>query len=270
MIVDGFVSWATRRPGIPDKVYSERNRGLGFIGHSIVGRERPDQDGIPDRFLSTAKDDAGRYTAYAAASCMFILRLSGELIQMYPVWVSTWTSGGREANTSYWAIEAEGGDVPYDEPLNAAQVATLLRLCDEFEAYTGRKVVRGSTFREHGEVAMQFGYDATACPSNRYRTFYAAMEAREKEDEMTDDERELLLLVAGLIAGPASGAEFRSVQEAKAALRPLESPGDKRVLMGLGALERRLGALEGRLEARSGIGGFEVPDHTHAAGGVER
>lgn len=181
MIVNGWVSWATRIEGVADKKYTEPNRGLGLIGHSIVGREPATADGIPNRFLSTERDADGNYTANAAASCMFILRLGptpvAQLIQMYPVTASTWTSGGREANTSYWAIEAEGGDAPFDEPLNPAQVATLLRLCGEYTDHTGRVVTPGSTFREHGEVAGKLGYAATACPSNRYRTFYTALAA---------------------------------------------------------------------------------------------
>lgn len=74
-----------------------------------MGVERDFEDGIPNRFLSTARGSDGRYTPDAAASSMFVLRYSGELIQMHPIWASTWTSGGREANTSTWAVEAEGG-----------------------------------------------------------------------------------------------------------------------------------------------------------------
>lgn len=265
MIVEGFVSWASRRDGVPDKVYAERNRGLGLIGHSIVGRERRDQDGIPDRFLSTEKDAEGSYTANAAASCMFVLRLSGELIQMYPVWSSTWTSGGRVANTSYWAIEAEGGDDPFDEPLNEAQVLTLLRLCDEYEAYTGRTVERGSTFREHGEIARELGYAATACPSNRYRTFYAALEAREKgEPGMTPEQLARLELLERIVAG--NGIEFEGKRITGAEALQVAASRGWSAFLGIKLLRDDVGALQAQGEVI--IGG--VPDHTHTAGGVER
>lgn len=265
MIVGGFVDWATRRDGVPDKVYSERNRGLGLIGHSIVGRERPDQDGIPDRFLSAATEPDGSYTAYATASCMFILRLSGELIQMYPVWASTWTSGGRVANTSYWAIEAEGGDAPYDEPLNAAQVKTLLRLAGEYEAYTGRTVERGSTFREHGELARELGYAPTACPSNRYRTFYAALEARTKEEpEMTPEQLARLERVEKLLAGHGIEVDGKRIT-GEEALSVAASRGWS-AFLGIKLLRDDVGALQAQGEVV--IGG--VPDHTHTPGGVER
>lgn len=184
-IVDGWVDWAVVYPGVAGKLYSEPNRGLGLIGHSIVGTAAA----AFARFMSTERDSSGRFTPYASASCMFVLMKSGSLYQMYPVTASTWTSGGREANTSLWAIEAEGGPPGNEsEPLTDAQVATLLRLCGEFEAHTGRAVMRGTTFREHGEVARQYGYAPTACPSNRYQRFYEALDRRQEEDEMTADQ----------------------------------------------------------------------------------
>lgn len=216
---DGWIDWAMRMPGIPDKVYSEPNRGLGLIGHSIVGSF----EAAMGRFLSTQRGPDGRYTDYAAASCMFIARKTGELIQMYPVTASTWTSGGREANTAYWAIEAEGGPPGNEsEPLTDAQVGTLLGLCREFEAHTGRQVVPGATFREHGEVARQYGYRATACPSNRYQRLYAML-AAEEEDDMTPEQvrvivREVLderLRAAEASMGMALGS---TVEEALVAL----------------------------------------------------
>lgn len=171
---NGWVSWAKRVPGVPDKVYSQRNRMFALIGHSIVGSTQS----ALGRFLSTARQPNGQYTRQAAASCVFIAEKSGTLIQMYPFWTSTWTSGGPEANTSFVPIEAEGGPIGNErEPLTDEQVFTLLRLSKEFEALTGRKVIRGTTFREHGEVARQFGYAPTACPSGRYERFYQALES---------------------------------------------------------------------------------------------
>lgn len=193
-IVNGWLDWAYRNPGVADKVYSEPNRGLALVGHSIVGTPAA----ALGRFLSLQRDRQGRYSSYAAASVMFINPKVGPLIQMYPVSSSTWTSGGREANTTMWAIESEGGAPGNEsEPLNDNQVANLIRLALEFEAHTGRKVVRsegdglhaGDTFREHGEVAQQYGYDGTACPSRRYQRFYEALWAQsEKEAPMTKDE----------------------------------------------------------------------------------
>lgn len=193
-IVDGWIDWAIQAPGIPDKVYTEPNKGLGLIGHSIVGSYA----GAISRFMSTARDAAGNYTPNAAASVMFILCKDGVLIQCYPVTASTWTSGGRQANTSYWAIEAEGGPPGnVSEPLTDAQVKTLMRLVAEYEAHAGRKVVRGTTFREHGEIAASLGYAATSCPSNRYAKFYTALEARGEVAPVatkTDEERFLELM----------------------------------------------------------------------------
>lgn len=183
MIADGWIDWAIAAPGIPDKVYSEPNKGLGLVGHSIVGSYQA----ALSRFMSTARDAQGRYTPNAAASVMFVLCKNGDLIQMYDIWSSTWTSGGYEANTSYWAIEAEGGPPSNPtEPFTEAQQATLLRLFDEYRAYTGRAVERGTTFREHGELAAELGYASTACPSHRYDWF------TKQEDDMTPAEAEAI------------------------------------------------------------------------------
>jgi len=176
-IKDGWVDWARVIPGIPDKVYSQQNKALGLIGHSIVGSYQS----ALDRFLSTARLPNGRYTRQAEASCMFIITFWGELIQMYPVTASPWTSGGPEANTGYWPIEMEGGAIGDEsQALADLQVMATMRLCEEFEAHTGKKVLAGSTFREHGEIARQFGYAATACPSGRYKRFYEAWANRDR------------------------------------------------------------------------------------------
>ena len=195
MIRNGWVSWAIKAPGIPDKVYTEKNRGIGLIGHSIVGS----YEAAIGRFMSEAKDAAGRYTAYAAASCMFILCKNGDLIQMYDIWSSTWTSGGRVANTSYWAIEAEGGPPGYtNEPFTPEQQATLLRLFREFQDLKGVPVIRGQTFREHGELAAELDYAATACPSTRYDWFTTVPVG---ENPMTPEEKLRLERLEKLTAG---------------------------------------------------------------------
>lgn len=190
-IRDGWLSKAKRVDGIADKVYTQLNSGEGIVGHSIEGEDR--HDDIPDRFLSTEKDSEGRYTAHAAASCMFINPYEGPLIQMYPIWASTWTSGNSAANTKLWAVESEGFA---REPLNENQVRNMLYLAEEWEAHTKKKLSRGDdghakTMWEHREVwdwAAKNG-GPTACPSGRYAPFYIALKARGEEMGMTPDER---------------------------------------------------------------------------------
>ena len=182
----GFITWAIRVDGIADKVYTQENSGNWITCHSIVGRESEFQDGIPNRFLSIAKNSDGTYTADAAASCMFILRENGELIQMHSIWSSTWTSGGREANCNSWAIEAEGGLFPnYGEKLTEAATLTFIRLVKEWETHTGKKAVPGITLKQHKDVAKEFGYLSTACASDRYSEAWARLEI---EEEMTPTE----------------------------------------------------------------------------------
>jgi len=75
----------------------------------------------------------------------------------------------------------EGGAIGDEsQALADLQVMATMRLCEEFEAHTGKKVLAGSTFREHGEIARQFGYAATACPSGRYKRFYEAWANRDR------------------------------------------------------------------------------------------
>lgn len=185
---NGYLDWATYRPGIANKVYSEPNSGEWITCHSVVGEESDFEDGIPNRFLSTETyydPELGmhRYTAYAAASSMFVLRKSGELIQMYPVTASTWTSGGRKANTRSWAIEAEGGQAPnYSEPLTPEAEASFVRLVREWERYSGKRAKAHITLVEHKEMAERFGYKPTACASDRYRFAWAKAEQREEDD----------------------------------------------------------------------------------------
>jgi len=224
MIVNGWLDWTKIMMGVADKVYSEPNRGLGLIGHSIVGTP----EAAFGRFMSRERDADGQYTSYAAASVMFINPKVGPLIQMYPVTASTWTSGGREANTSLWAIETEGGAPGNEsEPLNDNQVANLMRLVADFEAHRGFKIHRGSrgssadnkldNFREHGEIAHQLGYSATACPSRRYERFYEALNARGEDMAMTTEQLEehdaLVALFGGRkrlldVTSPAKGMDY--------------------------------------------------------------
>jgi len=206
MIVNGWIDWAVQAPGISDKIYTAKNRGIGIVGHSIVGSYQA----AIGRFMSTARDAGGNYTPYAAASVMFILCQDGALIQMYDIWASTWTTGGREANTSYWAVEAEGG--PPDNPTEAftpAQKATFLRLCEEYRAHTAIAVVAGTTFREHGELAAELGYAPTACPSHRYDWF----KALEDDMGMTPAELARLERVEALLAGNGIAKDLSKPEE---------------------------------------------------------
>lgn len=186
-IINGWIDWAVKVPGIPDKIYSTPNSGEWITCHSIVGRETEFQDGIPNRFLSVEKDSSGRYTAAAAASCMFILRENGTLIQMYPITASTWTSGGFQANTRSWAVEAEGGLYPnYGEKLTEAAKKTFVKLVREWENWRGIKAVPGIHLKQHKDVALEFGTDATACASDRYSE--AWQEIFKEEEEMTPEQ----------------------------------------------------------------------------------
>lgn len=199
-IADGWLDWAERRAGVPDKVYSAPNLGLGIVCHSQEGY----RDSIDARFLSRERDpaDPSRYSAYAAASTMFYNPFEGPLVQYYPVTASTWTSGNAVANTMLWAVESEGM-ARRDGPLNANQVANLRHLIAEWEAHTGDFATRdlagpdGRTLWQHNEVWHWAEPNAgpTACPSHRYDPFFAQLE--EEEMDLRNRVARLERIVAG-------------------------------------------------------------------------
>lgn len=265
---DGWLVGAVVRHGIPDKVYSEPNKGLGFALHSIEGTI----EGAIDRFLRTDKTVDGRYTVYAAASCMFINPKKGILIQMHPITASTWTSGSRSANTTLWAVESEGR---VGEPLNANQVANMMYLVSEWEAHTGKRAVRDvepfsmtKTIWEHNEVSDS----PTACPSGRYAPFYAALTNRE-EDELTPEQAEFLKWAPARLSALEHALIGKTGNEAKAALDK-ESSSGKTIVGRVAGLETG-----GDSVARSNINGHianharqpganGIPPHTHKPGDV--
>lgn len=189
-----------RVDGHPLKVYSQPNTGEnGLACHSVVGEEADFLDGVPARFLDDSRNPDGSFTDNAAASCMFILRKRMPHVVMYPFEAATWTSGGWLANTTTWAMEAEGGGylwrdgrwVPnFSEPLTAHQELGFLIIATAWEQVHGRSLEVGRTVREHRQIASEYGYAATACASGRYANAWARLAAGERytEDDMTPDE----------------------------------------------------------------------------------
>ena len=176
----GWIDWATRLPGPAAKAYAIANSGRGVCLHSMEGW----YEGSRTELMNMARQ----------ASWQFSLRLSGELVQHYPVTASCWASGCFEANTKLWSVELEG---VAGTPANTAQVRTLLRLGAEFEAATGLAFTRAQpnqTIFEHREVWDWSRPNAgpTACPSDRYAPLYAAME----EGDVTEDQVRALIAAA--------------------------------------------------------------------------
>lgn len=187
---DGWVSWAMRLPSHPAKQYLEPNRGIGIACHSVVGELHTGQ--VPARFLSDQREasDPNRFTAYAAASTMFLLYKDGTLGQCYPVNVSTWTSGGREANTNYMAVELAGGAAPnYGEPMTDGQVESFVRLVRDLEAFRGISYVPGVNILQHKDLAQKYGYSPTACASDRYQRAWDILASPKQVEESVTPEQ---------------------------------------------------------------------------------
>lgn len=183
---DGYLTlpeWSgvrlVRDPAPADKVYTDHNTGRWLFPHSVVGSAVA----AKHRLMSTQRGPDGRYTAFSAASWLWTNRKDNRLEQHYPVWASTWTSGGREANCNGWAWENEGGPPGNEsEPWTDDQVNAGLWLCLVNEEWNGawyrtRRIAgsKASVLLEHNETHELFGYPPTACPSGRNQRLYDAI-----------------------------------------------------------------------------------------------
>lgn len=225
---DGFVEWAIRHPGPAFKQYDVRNRQEGIVFHSMEGW-------LAGSFAELDKPER-------QASWMFSCSLDGTLYQHYPVWTSCWASGNGLANTHWWSLELEG---VYTMPINLEQARTVTRVIAEWHAVRPDKQVSrvgdlySKTLWEHREVDTLATPNAgdTACPSERYQPLWAAL----GEGVMAPEELELLLAIATVVAGPATGADFTTVGDALAVFRTLRND-DQIALLGLGQTQAKLEA----------------------------
>ncbi|HXH05356.1 MAG TPA: peptidoglycan recognition family protein [Vicinamibacterales bacterium] len=152
---DGWVSFAERRPGPPEKVSPGINTVAGAVLHSAEGYEAA--------IMSTL--------ATRAASWHFTNLYDGRLWQHYPVSARCWHVGGASfPNNSLVSIEHEG---IAGERLTEAQIATSVRVLRDLMAYGGWQprrpespFDRTATLYEHRECT-RFGAGASACPSGR-------------------------------------------------------------------------------------------------------
>lgn len=167
---DGWLDWATRKPGPADKVYSTPNKAIGYVPHSAVGYYH----GWASRLFSTERREDGRYSAYAAASVHGWINYDGSVVQHYPFTASCWASGSAYPNTHFIAFENEGGHNPHDEPLTRAQLHMNGFIIRELAAWKGwpsiqRPISEHDTIAqlyEHNEC-VRWGSAPTACPSSR-------------------------------------------------------------------------------------------------------
>ncbi|MBM3940463.1 MAG: N-acetylmuramoyl-L-alanine amidase [SAR202 cluster bacterium] len=240
-LIVGWYDWATRIPGPAQKQYDTPNVAHGWALHSAEGT----RSGI----LATLANPE-RQASWCGTLCR-----DGELLQHYSTYASCWASGNRRANTTLVGWELEGFA---SEPATGAQVATLLRMRDDWVA-TGRPYLQRDNTRtlwEHSEVATWIEPNAgpTACPSGRYAPFYAALE----EDEMTPDLE--MALVAML------GADWRGRAQTLV-LGTADNPGTLQS-PAFGSLEQRQSALEGAEPAASLRRALDAHEATpHGCGG---
>jgi len=216
-------------------MYVTPNRRLGLVCHSVEG------------WLAGAFGELDK--PERQASWHFTNALDGTLYQHYPLTASCWASGNAEANGRYIAVESEG--TVGSGPLNAAQVATMVRLATEL-GFTER----GGNLWEHNEVATRWTPNAgpTACPSNRYDGVFAALAQEEDMADPRVDQIMETLRVTGLAEWQTSGNE------------PLRKA--------LGKIQDKAAATDDKLVSHianhaAGVSG-PVADHTHTEGKVKR
>lgn len=185
---DGWLDWAERVPGPPEKQYSQTNTAQGYIPHSAVGW----YGGWLNRLLSTERRPDGRYTDYAAASVHGFIFYNGKVIQHYPFTVSCWASGNRQANCNFVAFENEGGYQPVDEALTIPQLDMNIRIICEISEWKGWTPQRGVNLLEHHEAVERWGGDSTACPSERIPWAEIMRQVTEEDDMAAMEEIEKL------------------------------------------------------------------------------
>lgn len=170
---DGWLDWAERRPGPPDKVYTQRNTAEWFLPHSAVGY----YNGWASRLFDISRLADGSFTPNAAASVHGWVEQDGRVYQHYPFTASCWASGNRIPNTRGIAFEHAGGPPSnLSEPLTPEQVDADVRILKELAVWAQRPAgywqrnpdarPAGKTLWEHNEM-VAFGSAATACPSGR-------------------------------------------------------------------------------------------------------
>lgn len=153
---DGWFTWAIRDPGPLSKTNGGRNTVRGFVPHSAEGYWP---------HLQTLLHSPARQASWGASNLK-----DGQLIQHYPIYVQTWTSGAGYPNNNFFSNETEG---VAGEPLTDGQVANIVRQIRELSELRNWVPERpsnaqdvGATLYEHREC-VRWGAEPTACPSGR-------------------------------------------------------------------------------------------------------
>jgi hypothetical protein len=129
------------------------------------------------------------------------------------------------------------------------------RMPSVYEVAAAAEAVRDAWQRIGREVPVKGHRDwvtdpawATSCPGRGAEAIPAII-TQAKEDEMTPDERELLLRIATVVAGDRSGMDYQTVEQALATFRRLTAQ-DTIILQGLAetqaALARHTHGADGR------------------------
>lgn len=169
---DGFLDWAIRMPGPPDKTNGGVSPVTGFVAHSAEGYE--------PAIMGVLNDPSRR------ASWHFTNLYDGRLWQHYSIFAQCWASGAAMPNNNWPAMEHEG---IAGEALTEAQVATTTRVIRDLSALKGWPPKRpvssadiSARLWEHREM-VRFGADATACPSGRIPWTEILRRLDEQEDD---------------------------------------------------------------------------------------
>jgi len=230
---DGWLTWATRVPGPPEKIYSAVNKVEGYVPHSAVGY----LDAWLRRLRSMERDpnNPARFSDFAAASMHGWIPKRGKVLQHYSFFKSCWGSGHAYPNTHFPAFENEGGPPGNEsEPLTEFQLEMNERIIWELSEWKGWKPTRprgpsdtSASLYEHNEC-RRWGSAPTACPSGRMTELWVRVEETMKEIE---DLKAALAFHGKIIVGNTAAIDFLSkiAVDHEQRIKDLETFGEPRV-----------------------------------------
>jgi len=179
-VVDGWLSWAIKAPGPPEKGQypNDPERAMSEILYIVMHLA-----GGWESFLRQGHRP-GDKASWTFSNCQ-----DGDFYQHYPLSALTWTSGAYPQNRDGLACENEG--MP-GWLMNAAQIANARRMREDVKAICPnlRAPLLGAGFREHDELTN----GATDCPSGAIAPFYRSyLQAQEEDMALTPEEHSKLM-----------------------------------------------------------------------------
>lgn len=259
-----WAPWRARDAAGAPAYYANANRPIAGVLHRMQGHLQYALDcaarGQADRSWHYTVALDGRVFAHLGHEHgAYHAGITDDLARAYPPPWPLWWGPGLNVNLYTVGIECEGfSGQPWPEPQLRA-----LRSLVHWLGGALRAPLDELHFPPHAAINVRDRANDFDYPANRpaiYRYLFGG------KDEMTDDERALLLGVATVLAGNPTGADYASVSEALAAIRPLLKE-DILIRLGLGRTQADVDALRAEVATqRQALAGHATPANHPAAG----